>query len=1247
MRKLRILVSAVAAVGTMLISFTPGASAGTGTDGYQVLDNSQKSALDLRILERYVPFAENLWRASDIPEPDTGMFYEPGAADERGIVDTDYIYATLLTALPGQQSFAGVPRATLMDHLIESIRYAGLTNYYSGAGYNKWGASDGFGVYGPALEMYLWGDAAHIVWNQLDPQTQALVQTVITAASNVFVSEPALDATPGNTGAETDAWTAPLPALAAMMFPSDPNRAAWEQTAIRFTLNSFSVPGDESSSQIVDGKPLSDWITTSNLQPDLTIQNHGYFNLDYQMVTSLLVNDAATFYAQGGMPQPEAFSFRTPEIWNKVIEPLTTDYGDLISPAGQDWVSKDFQWVDYFGALATRFHSATASVLESRALQLVARRQLGTGTGSMVGTTGLVYESVMARRVASDWWDHDLFTPSATPSAPAFHQAYDESSGVHTWPSESVIAGRFATAAASMSWDSDSPMGTWVPRSHDDMTDPAFTDTAPGSLFATARGTPTGPYTCACGTDEFTTAGTVGDKDLAMAAFPDGTTLLLDQGSGPTFTYYIDQIPGLTGDRTVYSAGGTGQGTLSGDWVDVGGRMAMIVAGGSGISATQLAPGSNQGSDNTILQLTGSTGTGSGNRGAELVAGASPASASALAAGIAQPAAPAGWGALQARDSDGADLLAVARWSGADQGTFSLTDSRGAPVTTQAATVTGSTASVPIALDPDTPGTSAEVQETMRYFVHSSGPIQARQSAGGSAATLSNPSTSPATVTVSYVPGTGPTQTVSRTLAGGETATARVVGGRLVTAGPEYEPILTTGAKATALAASVRQWQRAGQISASDAATLTSAAGQISGDLRQAATDAVANSPSTGQEAALTASATSALARAVPAPGMTPAVARAVKAFHDGAASELAQAAAALRVTLLVEPDGTLQPGETGAFTVYALNRGQAAATSGWLSLSLPGSHPPAQTLPALAPGASTAITVHAQVAAGTAPWSDLAASAALSYTTQGGSTEKATATGEFTVTPLFTVTAAEPDVPLARGGWNQEKYTLTSFASQPLTVSFASQEPSGVTASMSATSASLPADGTAEVTATLANASAATGSGPLTLTATASNGVAATASPLLRFSANMALNPYGTPWPSPSASSTQAPRTPGLAFDGDTSTFWVSGGPATAGSGPTPQNPVTLGVDFGAPVTIGSVTMTPRPGYGPTDYSVQTSADGQNWTTLATVTSAPDAVVTTPVPVTTARYLRLVITGSHDATDRNVQVAELAATAP
>jgi hypothetical protein len=1256
LRRLLILLSAVAAAGTMLVSLAAAApsaraAAGTGTGTYQVLDNGQKSALDLKIMENFVPYAETFWRTSNIADPDTGYFLGTGAgvAQPRGDGDTDYVYATLLTALPKQQSFDGVSRATMLDHLIRSIRYTALTNVYSGAGYNTWGAASGPGSDGEfSLETYSWGGAAYLIWNQLDPGTKALVEKVVSAEANLVASLPPVDAVTGNTGGETDAWDAPTPALAAVMFPDSPDRATWEKASIEYALNSSSMPGDETSSQVVDGEPLSDWVTTDNIHSDLTLENHGYFNIDYQMVAHLLINDAAIFYAQGGIPQPQAFSFRTNEIWQKVIEPLTTDDGDLISPAGQDWASKDYQWLDYLGEMATRFGSPAASVLESRALQLVAARQAGSGNDSITGMTQLGYEAMLARRISADWWDHKLFPPSPTPSEASYEASYGASGGVHTWPDVDVISGRLSGADATMSWDSESPMGTWSPRTGNNMTDPAFTEDAPGSLFNTARGTTAGPYTCACGTDQFATAGTVGSKNLAMAAFPDGTTLLLDQGTGPTFTYSADQIPGMTGPRPVYSAGGTGIGSLSGSWVDVAGKMAMIVAGGSGISAADAAPGSNFDSNDTPLNLTGSTGTGSGNRGAELVPNASSASAASLADDVTQPSAPAGWGALQAQDPDGADLLAVARWSGAQQATFSLTDDRGAPVTTQTATVTGSTASVDIPLPPASPGDPGAVQETIRYFVDSSGPFQVRQAAGGSEATLSNPGTSPVTVTVTYVSGNGTTAIAQRTLAGGETTVARMSGRHLITAGPEYEPIVAGQATATALAGSVSGWQQSGQISAAEARSLTTAAGQISGDLGQAASASTAQSPDTGEESTLVADATTALARIQPVSGMPDTVTRVIRAFRTAEAADLAKAGAALRVTLLAVPDGQLQQGEPATFTVYALNRGGTTASSGQLSLSLTDGRNPASTaaFTSLAPGASATVTVRAQVPSSAAPWSDQAVKAALSYTASGGP-QHVSASAAFSVAPLMEVTPAEPDLPLAAGGWNQETYTVANYSGSPLTVTLAGQVPAGVTATTPPASVSVPADGTTQVNATVTNADTSSGSGTLTLTATAANGVTSTATSRLEFSDDLAFNPYGAPWPQASASSSQASYPPAMAIDGDTQTSWVSGGPATAGSGPTPQDPVTLGVDFGAPVTIGSVTMTPRPGYGPTDYSIQTSTDGQNWTTLTTVTSAAGTAVTTAVPATTAQWLRLVITGSNDATDRNVQVAELAVMAP
>lgn len=180
--------------------------------------------------------------------------------------------------------------------------------------------------------------------------------------------------------------------------------------------------------------------------------------------------------------------------------------------------------------------------------------------------------------------------------------------------------------------------------------------------------------------------------------------------------------------------------------------------------------------------------------------------------------------------------------------------------------------------------------------------------------------------------------------------------------------------------------------------------------------------------------------------------------------------------------------------------------------------------------------------------------------------------------------------------------------------------------------------------TATFANPGVTTGTGNFTLTATdAADNFTATGASELHYTGNLALNAYQTPFPAPSATSSQSAYPPYLAVDGSTSTYWTSGGLS-----PTPSTPIDFEENFGALVTIGSVTMTPRPGYGPDNYTIQASTDGQNWTTIATVTppSATSPVTTTVTP-TTAQYLKLVMTGTFQGSGSTDQIAELAVTGP
>lgn len=266
-----------------------------------------------------------------------------------------------------------------------------------------------------------------------------------------------------------------------------------------------------------------------------------------------------------------------------------------------------------------------------------------------------------------------------------------------------------------------------------------------------------------------------------------------------------------------------------------------------------------------------------------------------------------------------------------------------------------------------------------------------------------------------------------------------------------------------------------------------------------------------------------------------------------------------------------------------------------------------------------------------------------ITYTDQAGH-QISTASLYVQVPPLLSVSTNATNLDLGAGGWNQAAYTITNNqVSAPVTVALSSQGPPGVTATLSQTSAQVPAGGSVEVTASFTDPSVAAGSGAFTLTAAdAPDGVTLTSSTELHFTSDLALNAYGTPFPAATASS-QSGFPASNAIDGNTSTYWVSGG-----SSPTPSSPATFEEDLGAPVTIGSVTMTPRPGYGPTGYTIQASADGQNWTTAGTVTDAASTgPTTTTVSPVTAQYIRLEMTGTYQGTGETVQVAEVAVAAP
>jgi F5/8 type C domain-containing protein/ricin-type beta-trefoil lectin protein len=175
----------------------------------------------------------------------------------------------------------------------------------------------------------------------------------------------------------------------------------------------------------------------------------------------------------------------------------------------------------------------------------------------------------------------------------------------------------------------------------------------------------------------------------------------------------------------------------------------------------------------------------------------------------------------------------------------------------------------------------------------------------------------------------------------------------------------------------------------------------------------------------------------------------------------------------------------------------------------------------------------------------------------------------------------------------------------EPVTLS-ASGAPAGVTVSFAP--ASVPPGGTSTVTVSAA-ATAATGSATITLTGgtkTASLGVTVTGGA-------EALLSQGKAATASSAESASYPAS--AAFDGNTtSTRWASR------EGADPQ---WLRVDLGTGKAISHVKLSWEAAYGKA-YSIETSADGTNWTTIYRTTTGDGGTDDLTGLAGTGRYVRM-----------------------
>lgn len=717
------------------------------------LSDAEKRELALDMMAAFVPRAEQFWAPTHRPDPavplpvtaDVGHFNAtgPGVDYYRGNGNIAQVYATLLTARPSQATFGGVPRATMFDHLRQTIRYLALSNKHWNAAHGyTWGSWPLANPWQESLQTYNWTFAAWLVRAQLDSATLGAAAEVAAYEADRIAAKPPANATPGNTGAEDNAWNTPLPIVATLLNPSSPRVSAWRQSAIRTALNASSAPGDDTAATpVIDGQPLGSWVSTTNLTSDLLMFNHGTANPSYQAYAPLAVTEAAAFAHMGGLAIPAAFDFRTTAIWDQILARFVDGNGDLIAPAGQDWTAKDFQHLAYLAAMSTRHQRVDASVLESRALAHLRDRQVSRGDGSFLGQPQIGYESMLAARLSTLFYDHVRFGPSPLPEAAAYATARAASAGVRVFPTARLVTGRLGRAFVSASWDAASPMALVVPNGDDPAAAqrPLLSAYPAGSLVGAPAQTAQPAYSCECTGDHIASAAVLGDRDFAISGFPDGIVILHQRRAAPTFALSAESIPGFAPAPTVHAASGT-SGNLGGNWVALDDMLTMIVRGSSGLSATAV------GGANPQLRVLGERATTTtGHRVALLLPFLPHAAAPGLALAIDTLTMPAGWSGAIARPGDGSVRLSFARWAGATTAAVTISDPRGAPVMRNLGTVSGTSLTSSLTAT----GVYAH-NEIANFFVTSPAAIRAKTEVGDRLR-LVNPTAAAASVAITWV----------------------------------------------------------------------------------------------------------------------------------------------------------------------------------------------------------------------------------------------------------------------------------------------------------------------------------------------------------------------------------------------------------------------------------------------------------------------------------------------------------------
>jgi hypothetical protein len=368
-------------------------------------------------------------------------------------------------------ALSGADRQEYLRKATRAIRFA-VSAHRTGQGHctdgKPWGGS-----WQSAMWTATLGFGAWLIWDDLEPGLREGVERVVASEADRFLNVKPPSGLSGDTKAEENGWDMTCLALAPNMFAAHPHAAAWKQKAIEYLINTLSAPQDAQDRTVVDGRPISDWFSGANVQPDFTLENHNIFHPAYVGCSSYFLTQAAMYCTYGRQPIPQAVTHHLLDTW-KMFQAIILPGGESAYPQGMDWELHGLSFINLYASLAGYQKDPLASRLENNCVQyLRAWQNMRKGDMAIPGSRlGFTRHAICAEQAAYAYLAHQVFGPPV--KGLSARKAAQAARGVSQHEYVGFIADRTRSKLVSFSWK-NRMMGMVIPIGPGHEANPHFT----------------------------------------------------------------------------------------------------------------------------------------------------------------------------------------------------------------------------------------------------------------------------------------------------------------------------------------------------------------------------------------------------------------------------------------------------------------------------------------------------------------------------------------------------------------------------------------------------------------------------------------------------------------------------------------------------------------------------------------------------------------------------------------------------